>query len=292
METNHMNIQWYPGHMTKAKRAMQEDIELIDLIIELVDARAPLSSRNPALDEMIRHKRRVLLLCKGEKMPSDKEIGALCLIGGVCFCDPVRTDAPHAVHTLQQAGVQVVMLTGDHIKTASAVAKLAGIPNAQQAMTGAELDTLSEEALSEVLEQYAVFARVTPAHKLRLVRAYRAKGKIVTMTGDGVNDAPAVKEADIGVAMGKNGTDVTRQAADVVLMDDDPRKIALAIRIARQCLAIVRQNIVFALGVKALCLLLVALGFADMWLGIFADVGVMVLAVLNAMRALHAGKEA
>ena len=110
--------------------------------------------------------------------------------------------------------------------------------------------------------------------------------KKLAFVGDGINDAPVLSRADIGIAMGAMGSDAAIEAADVVLMDDDPRKIAKAIRISQKCLAIVYQNIAFALGVKGLCLVLGALGIANMWLAIFADVGVMILAVLNAIRAL------
>ena len=124
-----------------------------------------------------------------------------------------------------------------------------------------------------------------PEGKESVIRNLKKKGK-VAMVGDGINDAPALTRADTGIAIGA-GTDVAIDAADVVLMDDDPAKIALAMRIARRTKSIVYQNIVFALAIKAACLLLGALGIANMWAAIFADVGVMVLAVLNATRALY-----
>lgn len=162
--------------------------------------------------------------------------------------DPPREQAKRAIADCTRAGIRVVMLTGDHIKTASAIARKAGIPHADRAMTGAELDALTDAELARKLRQYAVFARVTPAHKLRLVRAFRAEGHIAAMTGDGVNDAPAVKEADIGVAMGKNGTDVTRQAADVILLDDRFDTMVAAVEQGRTVYANIRKFVRYLLA--------------------------------------------
>ncbi|MDY3816375.1 MAG: HAD-IC family P-type ATPase, partial [Candidatus Limiplasma sp.] len=137
-------------------------------------------------------------------------------------------------------------------------------------------------------------AQLLPAQKVehveRLLKEKSPKGTLV-FVGDGINDAPVLTRADVGVAMGALGSDAAVEAADVVLMDDDPRKLAVAMRISRRTLSIARQNIIFALAVKLLVLVLVALGLADMWWAVFADVGVCVLAVLNAMRALGKDKK-
>ena len=189
--------------------------------------------------------------------------------GYIVISDVVKPRSAQAVAALRALGVKkTVMLTGDNERAADAVAREVGV----------------DEVRSRLLPQ----DKVAAVEEL-LAQSHR-QGKLA-FVGDGVNDAPVLSRADIGIAMGAMGTDAAIEAADVVLMDDDPVKLAAAIRLARSCVAIVRQNIVFALGVKALCLLLVALGLANMWLGIFADVGVMVLAVLNAMRALRAGGE-
>ena len=148
------------------------------------------------------------------------------------------------------------------------------------------MQAMTDEELKKKVRQISVYARVSPEHKIRIVRAWQENGCITAMTGDGVNDAPALKQADIGIAMGAMGSDAAIEAADIVLMDDDPLQIAKAIKISRKCIGIVRQNIVFSLVVKFGCLALVAFGVANMWAAIFADVGVMVLAVLNAIRAL------
>ena len=184
--------------------------------------------------------------------------------GHIVISDVVKPQAKEAIAALAAAGVkETVMLTGDRKKAADAVAQSLGI---QQ-----------------------VYSELLPAGKVEkveeLLRRETGKGKLA-FVGDGINDAPVLGRADIGIAMGAMGSDAAIEAADVVLMDDDPRKIAKAIKISRKCLAIVYQNIVFAIGVKVLCLVLGALGLANMWLAIFADVGVMVLAVLNAIRAL------
>ena len=156
------------------------------------------------------------------------------------------------------------MLTGDAKKVADAVAAELGV----------------DEVHSELL----------PAGKVAQVEALLAQQKgrdKLAFVGDGINDAPVLGRADIGIAMGAMGSDAAIEAADIVLMDDDPAKISKAIKISRKCIGIVYQNIVFALVVKFACLVLVAVGLADMWAAIFADVGVMVLAVLNAVRALR-----
>ena len=184
--------------------------------------------------------------------------------GHIVIADLEKPTSKAAIAELKRAGVQkTVMLTGDGEGAARAVAESLGI----------------DEYRSELL----------PADKVseveRLLKETEKGGKLA-FVGDGINDAPVLSRADIGIAMGAMGSDAAIEAADVVLMDDNPLKIVKAIRISRKCIGIVYQNIIFALGVKALCLILGALGLAGMWAAIFADVGVMVLAVLNAIRAL------
>ena len=185
--------------------------------------------------------------------------------GHIVISDVVKPHAKEAIDALHRAGVEkTVMLTGDTRKVADAVAAQLGV----------------DEVHSELL----------PADKVSRVEDLLARqhGKAkLAFVGDGVNDAPVLSRADIGIAMGAMGSDAAIEAADIVLMDDEPLQIAKAIKISRKCIGIVYQNIVFALAVKFACLLLVATGLADMWAAIFADVGVMVLAVLNAIRALR-----
>ena len=188
--------------------------------------------------------------------------------GHIVISDVVKPHAREAVQALRSAGVhRTVMLTGDAKPVADQVAQSLGIDQ--------------------------VYAELLPAGKVEkveeLLQDNSARGKLA-FVGDGINDAPVLSRADIGIAMGAMGSDAAIEAADVVLMDDDPAKIAKAIRISRKCLRIVYENIVFAIGIKLACLVLVALGFANMWLAIFADVGVMILAVLNAIRALFVKK--
>ncbi len=185
-------------------------------------------------------------------------------MGHIVISDVIKPHSKETIAALKTAGVhKTVMLTGDAKKVADQVA--------------------------EALELDDVYSELLPADKVEkvedLLRLKPEKAKLA-FVGDGINDAPVLRRADIGIAMGAMGSDAAIEAADVVLMDDDPLKIAKAIRISRKCLRIVYQNITVAIGVKLLCLALVALGFANMWLAVFADVGVMILAVLNAVRAL------
>ena len=188
--------------------------------------------------------------------------------GHIVISDVVKPHSKEAIAALRKAGVEkTVMLTGDAKRVADQVAASLGI----------------DQVLSELL----------PADKVeqveRLLEAKPDRAKLA-FVGDGINDAPVLSRADIGIAMGAMGSDAAIEAADVVLMDDDPLKIAKAIRISRKCLGIVYQNIVLALGVKSACLILGAVGIANMYLAIFADVGVMILAVLNAIRCLFVNK--
>ena len=186
--------------------------------------------------------------------------------GHIVISDVEKPHAKDAIAALKRIGVEkTVMLTGDRAKVADHVAQSLGV----------------DEVHSELL----------PADKVAQVeRLLGQSGGKLAFVGDGINDAPVLSRADIGIAMGAMGSDAAIEAADVVLMDDDPLKIAKAIRISRKCIRIVYENIAFALIVKALCLLLVAVGAANMWAAIFGDVGVMVIAVLNAIRALRVNK--
>lgn len=188
--------------------------------------------------------------------------------GHILISDMVKPESAEAIRELKSTGIKkTVMLTGDAASVASHVAKEVGV----------------DEVYSELL----------PADKVsqveRLISEKDEKDKLA-FTGDGINDAPVLSRADIGIAMGAMGSDAAIEAADVVLMDDNPLKIAKAIKIARKCMRIVYENIWFAIGIKIICLVLGALGLAGMWLAVFADVGVMIIAVLNAIRALFVKK--
>lgn len=185
--------------------------------------------------------------------------------GHILICDVVKPDAKDAISALKSIGVkETVMLTGDSDKVAQSVAGELGIDK--------------------------LYSQLLPEDKVKRVEellAAKGKDEMLAFVGDGINDAPVLSRADIGIAMGALGSDAAIEASDVVLMDDSPLKIAKAIRISRKCLRIVYENIYFAIGVKFICLALGAVGIANMWVAIFADVGVMVIAVLNAVRALN-----
>ncbi len=169
-------------------------------------------------------------------------------LGLIALADPLRAEVPAAIAQCQHAGIRVVMITGDHPRTATAIAREAGIP-AARVLTGADLDTLSASALASVVRDVQVFARVKPQQKLVLVEALKQQGEVVAMTGDGVNDAPALKAAHIGVAMGQRGTDVAREAGALVLLRDDFDSIVQAIRMGRRTFANMRQAMIYTLAV-------------------------------------------
>lgn len=173
----------------------------------------------------------------------------LVFLGLAAMKDPLRPEAKVAVQACHDAGIRTVMITGDHRDTAVAIAEeLGALAGARQALTGTELDRLSDEALTKQVGQFAVYARVSAEHKLRIVKAWKSTGAIVAMTGDGVNDAPAVKAADIGVAMGITGTDVTKEASDMVVTDDNFASIAAAVEEGRGIFDNIRKTVHFLLS--------------------------------------------
>ena len=189
-------------------------------------------------------------------------------LGHIVISDEIKSDAADAIRKLKAAGVRkTVMLTGDSDEVGHAVADALGIDEA--------------------------YTKLLPADKVEKVEGLlkeKTKGGVLAFVGDGINDAPVLSRADIGIAMGAMGSDAAIEASDIVLMDDKPSKIATAIRIAKRTIGIAHVNILFALAVKAIILVLGALGIADMWAAVFADVGVSVIAILNSMRALSVKK--
>lgn len=186
-------------------------------------------------------------------MPDSLEAPALeqnlCYIGLSGMIDPIRPEVKAAIAECKTAGIRPIMITGDHKDTAVAIAKQLGIlEEGQDAVTGSQLNELSDEELSEQIERYSVYARVHPEHKVRIVKAWQAAGKITAMTGDGVNDAPSIKTADIGVGMGITGTDVTKNVADMVLADDNFATIVSAVEEGRRIYGNIRKSIQFLLS--------------------------------------------
>ncbi|HUW64659.1 MAG TPA: cation-translocating P-type ATPase [Spirochaetia bacterium] len=214
-------------------------------------ARRVLEGQNAALAGQAM---RVLALAYRE-MPEDADIheaaaveNGLILAGLAGLMDPPRREAAEAIRICRRAGIRVVMVTGDHPATALAVARELGLPaGGDSVLTGRDLDRLSDSELAGAVRKTAVFARVSPGHKLRIVRAYKKSGHVVAMTGDGVNDGPAVKEADIGIAMGKGGTDVTREASAMVLADDNFSTIVAAVEEGRAIYENIRKFIRYLL---------------------------------------------
>lgn len=200
------------------------------------------------IGEMSGHALRTLAVAMRAGVMSPKEEG-LTFLGMVGMQDPARPEAAKAVADFNEAGVKTVMITGDHVDTAFAIAKQLGIASQMsQCMTGQQLAEMNDQELIRKLEDVRVFARVSPAQKVRIVDGFKARGEIVAMTGDGVNDAPSLKRADIGIAMGLSGTDVARQASDMILTDDNFATIRRAIEEGRGVYENIKKSVIFLLS--------------------------------------------
>ncbi len=222
-----------------SKRCIQGDIKAAEKVTEEMSSQAlrVLAIAYRTLDKV------------PEELTSEALERDLTFLGLVGMIDPPREEAKQAVELCKRAGIRPIMITGDHVVTASAIAGQLGILEAgQEAITGMELQSMSEEAFSQKLEHISVYARVSPEDKIRVVKAWQKKGRIVSMTGDGVNDAPALKAADIGCAMGITGTDVAKGAADMTLQDDNFATIVAAVREGRGIYNNIRKTVGFLLG--------------------------------------------
>ena len=218
------------------------------------------------LDMLASHGLRTLLLASmnvSHDEPTPPTVMAnFNVLGLIAMQDPPRAEAITAISRCRQAGIKIVMITGDHIRTASAIAIQLGISQQPHALTGSELDVLSDEALFAQLDNIDIVARATPANKLRLIHAFQQRGHTLAMTGDGVNDAPALKQADIGVAMGRSGTETAKEASAIVLADDNFATLGEAVRQGRAIYENLRRTLVFLLptnGAQALVLLIAML---------------------------------
>ncbi|BCR03583.1 cation-transporting P-type ATPase [Desulfuromonas versatilis] len=205
------------------------------------------------IDELAGRGQRLIAFAFKPAGPDQRELrfsdveGGLTLLGLTGLIDPPRAEAIDAVKSCQSAGIRVKMITGDHALTARAIAAQMGIGDGRSVVNGRELEGMSDEKLRRVTQQVDVFARVSPEHKLRLVQALQADGQVVAMTGDGVNDAPALKRAEVGVAMGVKGTEVAKEAAEIVLADDNFATIAQAVKLGRTVYDNIRKAIIFIL---------------------------------------------
>jgi Ca2+-transporting ATPase len=184
-----------------------------------------------------------------DSLPGEHDQLMLEFVGLVGLEDPLRATVPAAVAECRTAGIRIVMITGDYPATAQSIARQAGLANPERVITGPELERMSDEELASQISQVQVFARVVPEQKLRIVMALKANQEIVAMTGDGVNDAPALKAAHIGIAMGGRGTDVAREAASLVLLDDDFSSIVAAVRLGRRIFDNIKKAIAFIFAV-------------------------------------------
>ena len=222
----------HSGQIIAAKGAPEAVAELCQLDQDT------LAELRRNIDSMAARGMRVLAVAKanyGEStLPASQRDFAFALLGLVGLADPLRANVPHAIEECHEAGIRVAMITGDYPMTASAIARAAGIDLSGVVLSGQELAAMSDAALNEQARTVRVFARIMPEQKLRLVNAFKSAGEVVAMTGDGVNDAPSLKAAHIGIAMGGRGTDVAREAASIVLLDDDFGSIVKAVRLGRR----------------------------------------------------------
>jgi Ca2+-transporting ATPase len=242
---------WRPklggGFVIGAKGAPEAVIDLCHM------SRSDSKAFNQIAETMASEGLRVLGVAKAQAkdvpLPNAQHAFEFTFVAFIGIADPIRDEVPRAVAECRSAGIRVVMITGDHPVTASSIAKKIGLENPENVMTGIELDKLSDADLANSLGQISIFSRVSPAQKLKLVEALKAQGEIVAMTGDGVNDAPALKSAHIGIAMGGRGTDVARESAAIVLLDDDFGSIVEAIRMGRRVYTNLKSALVYLFSV-------------------------------------------